>query len=111
MPKYKQRLKREAPVQREVMQWTHQSEASLQDALNDGDMFQHSSYDDMSMFTEALMEFIGKLVDNTVLEVTIRMFPNQKPWVDKTICDTLKLRKATSIWTSIKLHHSMSRER
>ncbi|KAK3507146.1 hypothetical protein QTP70_008620 [Hemibagrus guttatus] len=62
--------------------WTDQSLA-LQDALNDADwdMFRRSS-DDINVFTEAVAGFIGKLVDDTVQKTIIRMFPNQKPWVD-----------------------------
>ncbi|KAK2841216.1 hypothetical protein Q7C36_012795 [Tachysurus vachellii] len=95
MPVYKQRLKEEAPVQRDVARWTDQSVAALQDALDDADwdMFRRSS-DDVNMFTEAVVGFIGKLTDNTVQKTTIRMFPNQKPWVDKTIRDALRSRSA-----------------
>ncbi|KAK1797598.1 hypothetical protein P4O66_000791 [Electrophorus voltai] len=83
LPKYKQRLKWEAPVQREVVRWTDQSVAALQDALDDADwdMFQRRT-DDVSEFTEAVVGFIGKLVDDTIPRLTIKKFPNQKPWVD-----------------------------
>ncbi|KAL0199448.1 hypothetical protein M9458_007988, partial [Cirrhinus mrigala] len=95
MPKYKQRLKREVPVQREVTRWTDQSVAALQDALDDADwdMFRNSS-NDINVFTEAVVGFIGKLADDTALKTTIRTFPNQKPWVDKTIRDALRSRTA-----------------
>ncbi|KAI5607308.1 hypothetical protein C0J50_7060 [Silurus asotus] len=95
MPVYKQRLKQEAPVQREVKRWTDQSVAALQDALDDADwdMFRRSS-DDVNMFTEAVVGFIGKLTDDTLQKNTIRTFPNQKPWVDKTIRDALRSRSA-----------------
>ncbi|KAK1792041.1 hypothetical protein P4O66_001819 [Electrophorus voltai] len=61
IPKYKQRLKREAPVQREVACWTDQSVAALQDAEDDTDwnMFRRST-DDVSEFMEAVVGFIGK---------------------------------------------------
>ncbi|KAK2817762.1 hypothetical protein Q7C36_021695 [Tachysurus vachellii] len=93
MPVYKQKLKQEAPAQREVARWTDQSVAALQDTLDDADwdMFRRSS-DDVKMFTEAIVGFIGKLVDDTVQKTTIRTFPNQKPWVDKTIHDALRSR-------------------
>ncbi|KAK1802035.1 hypothetical protein P4O66_004367 [Electrophorus voltai] len=86
IPKYKQTLKWEAPVQREVTHWTDQSMAALQDALDDTD---RGSTDDVSEFTEAVVGFIGKLVDNTIPRTTIKKFPNQKPWLDKTICEAL----------------------
>ncbi|KAI5085844.1 hypothetical protein C0J45_23589, partial [Silurus meridionalis] len=58
---------------------TYTSSDIVDDA--DWDMFRRSS-DDV-MFTEAVVGFIGKLVENTVQKTTIRKFPNQKPWVDK----------------------------
>ncbi|KAK1802735.1 hypothetical protein P4O66_021277, partial [Electrophorus voltai] len=95
LPKYKQRLKREAPVQREVTRWTDQSVAVLQNALDDADwdMFRRST-DDVSEFTEAVVGFIGKLVDDTIPRITIKKFSNQKPWVDRTICEALNSRIA-----------------
>ncbi|KAK1784264.1 hypothetical protein P4O66_003712, partial [Electrophorus voltai] len=95
IPKYKQRLKRQTPVQREVAHWTDQSVAALQDALDDADwnMFRRST-DDVSKYTEAVVGFIGKLVDDTISKATIKMFPNQTPWVDKTICEDLNSRTA-----------------
>ncbi|KAI5628338.1 gastrula zinc finger protein XlCGF28.1-like [Silurus asotus] len=78
MPVYKQRLKQEAPVQREVTRWTDQSVAALQDALDDAawDMFQRSS-DDVNMLTEAVVGFIGKLTDDTVQKTLSERFPTR----------------------------------
>ncbi|KAK1789806.1 hypothetical protein P4O66_015687, partial [Electrophorus voltai] len=50
--------------------------------------------DDVSEFTEAVVGFIGKLVDDTIPRATIKKFPNQKPWVDKTIREALNSRAA-----------------
>ncbi|KAK1795622.1 hypothetical protein P4O66_001119 [Electrophorus voltai] len=91
-------LKRAVPnvyQQREVARWTDQSVDTLKDALDDADwdMFWRST-DDVSEFTEAVIGFIGKLVDDTIPRTTIKKFPNQKPWVDKTICEALNSRTA-----------------
>ncbi|KAI5623032.1 gastrula zinc finger protein XlCGF28.1-like [Silurus asotus] len=48
----------------------------------------------VNMFTEAVVGYIGKLADDTVQKTTIKTFPNQKPWVDKTIRDALRSRSA-----------------
>ncbi|KAK1790152.1 hypothetical protein P4O66_014078 [Electrophorus voltai] len=95
IPKYKQWLKREALVQREVARWTDQSVAALQDALDDADwdMFRCST-DDVSKFTEAVVGCIGKLVDDTIPRTTIKKFPNQEPWVAKTIREALNSHTA-----------------
>ncbi|KAK1788604.1 hypothetical protein P4O66_002679 [Electrophorus voltai] len=59
------------------------------DALDDvdWDMFRRST-DDVSEFTEAVVGFIGKLVDDTIPRITI------KPWVDRTIREALNSRTA-----------------
>ncbi|KAK1795701.1 hypothetical protein P4O66_001021 [Electrophorus voltai] len=56
-------------------------------------MFRRST-DDVSEFTEAVVGFIGKLVDDTIPRITIKKFSNQKPWVDKTIHEALNSRTA-----------------
>ncbi|KAK3550800.1 hypothetical protein QTP70_005722 [Hemibagrus guttatus] len=95
MPKYKQRLKQEVLAQRDFVCCTDQSVATLQDALNDADwdMFRCSS-DDVNVFTEAVVGFIGKLANDTVQKTIIRTFPNQKLWVDETIHNALRSRAA-----------------
>ncbi|KAK1802675.1 hypothetical protein P4O66_004308 [Electrophorus voltai] len=45
-------------------------------------------------FTKAVVEFIWKLVDDTIPRATIKKFPNQKPWVDKTIREALNSHTA-----------------
>ncbi|KAK1784324.1 hypothetical protein P4O66_019106, partial [Electrophorus voltai] len=72
-----------------------QTVAALQDALEDADwdMFRRST-DDVSEFTEAVVGFIGKLVDDTIPRITIKKFSNQKPWVDRTIREALNSRTA-----------------
>ncbi|KAK0136904.1 hypothetical protein N1851_026926 [Merluccius polli] len=95
IPKYKQRLKQEAPVRREVTRWSDQSEASLQDALDtaDWEMFRRSS-DNISEFAEAVLGFIEKLTNDCVTKHIVKTFPNQKPWVDKNIREALRARTA-----------------
>lgn len=52
------------------------------------DMFRCSS-DKINEFTEALVVFIGKLVDDTVPKITLKTYPNQKPCVSHSIHDAL----------------------
>ena len=86
MPAYRQRIVERPAIKREVKRWTDQSEAMLQDALSDVDweMFQTSS-SDVSEFTETVVDFITTLADNIVPTRTVKIFPNQKPWVDSSI--------------------------
>lgn len=76
MPRYKQKLKLEAAVYREVTHWKGQSVDTLLDTLDDADsnMFR-CSFNDTNMFTETVVGFIRKLMDDTVHKTIIRTFP------------------------------------
>lgn len=76
-----------------------QSVAALQVALKDADWdIFWCSFDDVSMFIEAVVALAGKLAEDTVEKTVIRMFPNRKPWVDKTTSNVLRLCSA-AYWT------------
>ncbi len=94
-PEYKQRLAQEPPVKREVTCWSSHSEAMLQAALDDvdWDMFRASS-SDVSEFTDVALSFVNTLTEQATETVTVRTFPNQKPWVDRTIRDAVNKRTA-----------------
>ncbi len=85
-PEYKQTLAQEPPVKREVTRWSSHSEAMLQAALDDvdWDMFRASS-SDVSEFTDVAVSFVNTLTEQATETITVRTFPNQKPWVDRTI--------------------------
>ncbi|KAK3526575.1 hypothetical protein QTP70_030713 [Hemibagrus guttatus] len=77
-------------------------------AIQPAEFFSHSS-DDINVFTEAVVGFIGKLADDTVQKTIIRTFPNQKPWVDKTIHDALRSLTAHTEKAFIISEHDMRR--
>ncbi len=94
-PEYKQRLTQEPPVKREVTRWSSHSEAMLQAALDDvdWDMFRASS-SDVSEFTDVAVSFVNTLTEQATETITVKTFPNQKPWVDRTIRDAVNKRTA-----------------
>lgn len=67
----------------------------MQAALDyvDWDMFRVSSLD-VSEFTDVALSLINTLIEQVTETITIRSFPNQKPWVDKTICAAVNTRTA-----------------
>jgi len=80
LPKYKQRIVREAVVTRNVKQWSDHTVADLQDAALNGidwDMFLSSS-SDVSVFTDVVTSFIETLEDTIVPTVKVRSFPEIK---------------------------------
>ena len=63
-------------------------------------MFRDSS-DDIEEYTTSVTDFINKCIEDVVPTVTVRTYPNQKPWITGNICTELKGRAATSkVWDS-----------
>ncbi len=95
-PEYKQRLTQEPPVKREVRRWSSHSEAMLQAALDDVDWdIYRASSSDVSEFTDVAVSFVNTLTEQATETITVRTFPNQKPWVDRTIRDAVNKHTAT----------------
>ena len=71
------------------------SEPLLQDALDnvDWEMFRESS-DDVGEFAEVIGSYVNLLYCETTQAVKIKVFPNQKPWVDRTVKAVLKAQTA-----------------
>ncbi len=82
-------------MQRVVTRWSSHSEAMLQAALDDvdWDMLRASS-SDVSEFTDVALSFVNTLTEQATETITVRTFPNQKPWVDRTIRATVNKRIA-----------------
>jgi hypothetical protein len=56
-------------------------------------MFPDSS-DSIEQFTTSVTRFINKSIDDIVSTVTVRAYPNQKPWIKVNIRTELKGRAA-----------------
>ncbi len=94
LPAYRQKLKREAPALRTVHCWSDQSDAILQDCFDhvDWDMFRAASEDDIEAYSDTVTCFIRKCIDDVVPTKTIRIYPNQKPWINSDVRSALSAR-------------------
>ena len=54
-----------------MQHWSDQSESMLQDCFD--------------VYTDTVTEFIRKCISDVVPTVTIKTYPNQKPWLDGSI--------------------------
>ena len=81
IPAYKQELKQEVPVTRSIWKWSDDADAKLQDcfASTDWNMFRDSS--NGIEYTTSVISFINKCIDDVIPTVTVRTYPNQKPWI------------------------------
>ncbi len=79
---YRQKLKREAPALRTIQCWSDQSDAILQNCFDhvDWDMFRAASDDDT--YSDSVTCFIRKCLEDVIPTKTIRIYPNQKPWIN-----------------------------
>ena len=56
-------------------------------------MFRDSP-DGIDEYITSVTGFINKCIENVVPTVTVRTYPNQKPWITGNICTELKGRAA-----------------
>ncbi len=96
LPAYRQKLKQEAPALRTIQCWSDQSDAILKDCFDhvDWDMFRAASDDNIEAYSDTVTCFIRKCIQDVVPTKTIRIYPNQKPWINRDV------RSALSAWTS-----------
>ena len=52
------------------------------------------SYDGIEEYTTSVIAFINKCIDDVIPTVTVRTYPNQKPWIACSIRTELKARAA-----------------
>ena len=110
IPAYKQKLKQEAPVTRSIKKWSVEADAKLQDCftITDWNMFRDSS-DGIVEYTTSVIGFINKCIEDVVPTVTVRTYPNQKPWITGNIHTELKGRAAafkvrdSNFWVRVPL--------
>ena len=64
----------------------------LQDCFDhtDWDMFTVVSTNTIEVYMDTMTEFIRKCIGDVVPTVTIKTYPNQKPWIDGSICAKLE---------------------
>ena len=53
-------------------------------------MFRIASNNNIDEYAESVSEFIRKCIEDVIPTATIKTFPNQKPWIDGSICVKLK---------------------
>ncbi|XP_053290725.1 uncharacterized protein LOC128450974 isoform X2 [Pleuronectes platessa] len=89
LPSYRQKLKRDRPVTRTIQWWSDQSDSALQDcfSMTEWCVFQD---DDINTYTDAVICYISKCIDDVVPRISVQTFPNQKPWINGDVHAKLK---------------------
>ena len=78
-----------------IKKWSEEADAKLQDcfASTDWYIFRDSS-NGIEEYTTSVIGFINKCIEDVVPTVTVRTYPNQKPWITGNIRTELKSRAA-----------------
>ena len=76
-----------------IRKWSDGADATLQDffAITDWNMFRNSS-NGIEEYTTSVIGFINKCIDDVVPTVSVRIYPNQKPWITSKSHTELKAR-------------------
>ena len=93
---------------REVRRWNDQSEETLRDALGDvdWDMFRCSSGNNVCEYAGVVTSFVATVTDQVIPMVKVKVFPNQKPWVDRSV--RVALRERSTAYNSGLLSGDMT---
>lgn len=96
LPTYKTVLKRYKAQVRVIKDWTDESILCLQDCFDctDWEMFKKSCGDDLNEWTDVTCSYIAFCRDMIVPYKQVKIYPNNKPWITKTVKDSLQKKQS-----------------
>ena len=98
MPKYRPRVKQSRAELKEIRMWPQEPIPTLQDCfgITQWDIFKEAAtYDNVTNleeYTESVIGYINKCIDDVTTVKTIRKRANQKPWLTGEVCSLLRAR-------------------
>lgn len=100
LPKYTPAIKRVKPTVKTVKVWLEEANSLLQQEFQNTDwnMFARQatlvSHTDINIYTSSVLHYINRCVDKVSTQKIIKVFPNQKPWMNKEVRLLLKAHDA-----------------
>ncbi|KAI3355625.1 hypothetical protein L3Q82_017914 [Scortum barcoo] len=109
IPAYKPLICRTRPTTRTVQVWTEEASSALQDCFEctDWEVFKEGT--DLDGYTSSVLSYLKFCTDAVLPTKTIKVFPNQKPWLDSTVKPLLKACDA-AYRSGDKLAYSIARK-
>ena len=94
IPKYRPLVQREPIVTRTIKEWSADAVENLKGSLDctDWDVFVDSA-SDINELTESVSGYVEFCVERAIPQKTIKMFPNDKPWITKRIKSIINRKK------------------
>uniref|UniRef100_A0A3B5QBX0 Reverse transcriptase domain-containing protein n=1 Tax=Xiphophorus maculatus TaxID=8083 RepID=A0A3B5QBX0_XIPMA len=94
IPVYKPLACRTKPTTRIVQVWTEEASSALQDCFEHTDWSVFRDGADLEEYSSSVLSYVQFCTDAVLPVKTIKVFPNQKPWLDSTVRALLKARDA-----------------
>ncbi len=92
LPSYGQNLKQDRPVTWTIPRWSDQSDSALHHCFSVTKWCVFLD-DNIDTYTDVvIVGYISKCINDVVPRITVRKFPNQKPWVNGEVHTKLKGR-------------------
>ena len=111
LPIYKTALKKERVQTRDVKVWTEDSTLCLQECFDctDWDTFKNTC-DDLDELTDVCCSYAVFCKDMIIPSKTVKMYPNNKPWVTSAVKGGLVKKRLAFQQGSLADQHAASRE-
>ncbi|KAK0146722.1 hypothetical protein N1851_013929 [Merluccius polli] len=97
LPKYRQKLKREKPVVKHIQTWMKDSIEELRGCFEatEWDLFfsDQVSCNNPDLLNDTITSYLNFCADNVVDTKEVRIYPNNKPWVNKSFKHILNQKK------------------
>ncbi|KAI4896218.1 hypothetical protein NFI96_025832, partial [Prochilodus magdalenae] len=91
-PAYRPLICRTKPAVRTVRVWTEEATSMMQDCFDSTDWHLFAQGADLDEYASSVMGYIHFCTENVLPKKTIKVFPNQKPWVNKSVRALIKSR-------------------
>ncbi|KAI4881601.1 hypothetical protein NFI96_007439 [Prochilodus magdalenae] len=91
-PAYRPLICRTKPAVRTVRVWTEEATSMMQDCFDSTDWHLFAQGSDLEEYASSVMGYIHFCTENVLPKKTIKVFPNQKPWVNKSVRALIKSR-------------------
>uniref|UniRef100_A0A665UD53 Reverse transcriptase domain-containing protein n=1 Tax=Echeneis naucrates TaxID=173247 RepID=A0A665UD53_ECHNA len=92
IPAYKPLICRQKTATKTVKVWTEEATAALQDCFEVTDWGVFAEGTDLNGHTSAVLDYISFCTENVTESKTVKVFPNQKPWLNSEVKTLLKAR-------------------
>uniref|UniRef100_A0A8C7X192 Reverse transcriptase domain-containing protein n=1 Tax=Oryzias sinensis TaxID=183150 RepID=A0A8C7X192_9TELE len=92
-PTYTPLRRSRRPITKTITTWPDDALSRLQDCFEqtDWNLFHHQ---ELETHTSTVLDYVKFCIGNVTVDKSIRVFPNQKPWMTTQVCKLLKARDA-----------------